>query len=65
MPEPIGYAASCEACGYEWWLIHRDNLPMPLDGAVRIFQTARCPNCDNDGKGEKRLYWLNREPSRI
>ena len=58
----MGYAARCDACGYEWWVIHRDNLPMPLNGAIRLMQTAHCPKCDNDGKHGKPLFMLLRPP---
>lgn len=62
MPDAIGYAARCSACEYEWWVIHADNLPMPLAGAIRLMKRAECPNCGNSGKKAKPIYWLNRAP---
>lgn len=62
MEDLIGYAARCSACGYEWWVIHADNLPMPLGGAARLMERAECPNCGNGGEKGQPLHWIARPP---
>jgi len=59
----IGFAGKCGACGHEWYVIGPENLPMPISSALRLMESAFCPECGNAGqRGSPVNLWICREP---
>lgn len=59
-----GFAGKCGACGHEWYVIPAENLPMPISSALRLMQSAFCPECGNEGRpGSPVNFWICREPN--
>lgn len=45
-----GFSGSCAACGHHWHVLPPDRAPMPPAVALRLMESAVCPQCGNEGR---------------